>query len=142
MIENGDEKSLDLNVFILKKEYWRVAKEKPEENGAENKKKDILRNILIGSTNLIPLAGGTLSFFLDKYLPSVVEERRNAFLQKVEEDLENIPIHTIQSACDDPEYASIVLKVFKHALEDFRMEKVTAFRNILIHATTDGDTPL
>jgi hypothetical protein len=100
-----------------------------------DEKKDVIRNTLIATTSLVPVAGGILSFFLDKYLPSAVEARRSMFLTKVEEDLEKIPRKTIEEICNNPEYTSIIIKVFRNALEEDKIEKINAFRNILINAT-------
>lgn len=103
--------------------------------------KDIVRNVFIAATSTVPVVGGVLSFFLDKYLPSSVETRKDLFLTKVEQDLERIPEHIMEQMYDNPQYHTVMLKVFKQALEDYRIEKINAFRNILINAIVSFDIP-
>lgn len=106
-----------------------------EESKNVAEKKELARNIFVATTGVVPVVGGVLSFFLDKYLPSAVETRKNLFLAEVEKDLEKIPKEIIEQMYNNSEYHSIMLKIFKHALEEFRKEKINAFRNILINAT-------
>ena len=53
-------------------------------------KKDLIRNGLIALTSSVPYVGGTLSFLLDKYIPSEAEKRKNAFIKNLETDLQEI----------------------------------------------------
>ncbi len=109
------------------------------DNDPNDMKKDLVRNIFVAATGFVPVAGGTLSFLLDKYLPSAIEARKNSFLSKLEDDLEKIPKETIEQIYSNPDYTSIIIKIFRNALEDDRVEKINAFRNIFINATINKD---
>lgn len=108
-------------------------------NDLNDGKKDLVRNVLVAATGFVPIAGGTLSFLLDKYLPSAIEARKSSFLSKLEDDLEKIPKETIEQIYSNPDYTSIIIKIFRNALEDDRIEKINAFRNIFINATINKD---
>ena len=53
-------------------------------------KKDLIRNGLIALTSTVPYVGGTLSFLLDKYIPSEAEKRKNAYIKNLEADLQEV----------------------------------------------------
>ena len=56
----------------------------------DKNEKDLIRNSLIAMTAAIPYAGGTISFLLDKYVPSEAEKRRNEFILTLAKDLEEL----------------------------------------------------
>lgn len=94
---------------------------------------DIIRNSLISLTAAVPYVGGTVSFLLDKYLPSEIERKRNVYLKKLESDLEEIKEKIDIKNLDTPEFRSIFTKLLKASIEEYRDEKLTAFRNLTIH---------
>lgn len=96
-------------------------------------KKDIIRNGIIALTAAIPYAGGTLSFLLDKYIPSEAERRKNEFIMTLAKDLDEMKEKIDVSNLDTPEFYSIFTKLLKAAMEEYREEKVTAFRNLTLN---------
>lgn len=96
-------------------------------------KKDTIRNSIIALTAAIPYAGGTISFLLDKYIPSEADRRRNAYINSLADDLEEIKEKIDITNLDSPEFYSIFTKLLKAAMEEYREEKLTAFRNLTIN---------
>lgn len=96
-------------------------------------KKDLIRNSLIALTSTVPYIGGTISFLLDKYIPSEAEKRRNEFIKKIEADLKEIEEKVDDFNLDTPEFYSIFTRLLKESMEEYRSEKITAFRNLTIH---------
>ena len=97
------------------------------------------RNVAVAATSLIPGIGGVLSLFLDKYLPSTVEKRRNAFLEKLSFDMEKLPSSIISKISTDEEYHSLVIKIFRAVIQEDQIIKIEAFRNILVNAALAAD---
>lgn len=97
---------------------------------------DLSRNIVIAASNLIPGIGGVLAVFLDKYLPSTMEQRREEFLRTLSSDIDNLPSSVIERIMNDQEYHSLMLKVFKSVVQEDKEIKKKAFRNILLNAAT------
>lgn len=95
--------------------------------------KDVIRNGLIAVTAAIPYAGGTLSFLLDKYIPSEAERKRNEFINSLACDLEEIKEKLDVSNLDTPEFHSIFTRLLKASMEEYRNEKLNAFRNLVIN---------
>lgn len=100
----------------------------------QDKLKELSRNITIATSSIIPGIGGVLSFFLDKYLPSTIEKRKDDFLKALSNDLDQLPTEIINKLSTDEEYHSIILKVFKAITQEEKEIKLTAFRNILINS--------
>lgn len=96
-------------------------------------KKDMIRDGLIALTSAIPYAGGTLSFLLDKYIPSEAERKRNDFIMTLANDLEEMKEKIDVSNLDTPEFYSIFTKLLKASMEEYRDEKITAFRNLTLN---------
>lgn len=100
----------------------------------QDKLKELSRNITIATSSIIPGIGGVLSLFLDKYLPSTIEKRKEDFLKSLSNDLEQLPREIINKLSTNEEYHSIILKVFKSITQEEKEIKLIAFRNILINA--------
>lgn len=99
----------------------------------ERNGKDMIRNSLIALTAAIPYAGGTLSFLLDKYIPSEAERRKNDFIMTLANDLEEMKEKANVNNLDTPEFYSIFTKLLKASMEEYRDEKLTAFRNLVLN---------
>lgn len=97
---------------------------------------DLSRNIVVAASNLIPGIGGVLTVFLDKYLPSTMEQRREEFLRTLSSDIDNLPSSVIERIMNDQEYHSLMLKVFISVVQEDKEIKKKAFRNILLNAAT------
>lgn len=96
-------------------------------------KDDIIRNFIIAASASVPLIGGTASVILDKYLPNKLEERKNKILENIQHDLENIDFNILKNKLDNEEFYSVFMKVLNKSIANHRIEKLSAFRNILIN---------
>lgn len=105
----------------------------------EDNIKELTRNVGISITSLVPVAGGVLSFFLDKYLPSTIEKRKNEFLSNLANDMERLPEDVIKKIYESEEFYSIILKVFKAVIYEEQEIKINAFRNIIINTAISLD---
>lgn len=99
----------------------------------EDKMRDFSRNIVIAASSIIPGVGGVLSLFLDKYLPDVIDKRKNDFLLDLAKDFEKMPQHIVEKISTDEEFFSITLKIFKAITQEEKEIKINSFRNILIN---------
>ena len=99
----------------------------------DKNEKDLIRNSLIAMTAAIPYAGGTISFLLDKYVPSEAEKRRNEFILTLANDLEELKGRIGILNLDTQEFHSIFIKLLKASMEEYRNEKLDAFRNLSLH---------
>jgi hypothetical protein len=95
--------------------------------------KEHIRNTLIATSASIPIAGGTLSVILDKYLPSELQRRKDNIIDSLTEDLENLKSEIDLIKLESPEYLTVFLKVLKRAVDEHHQEKIIAFRNILLN---------
>lgn len=95
-------------------------------------KKDLIRNGLIALTSTVPYVGGTLSFLLDKYIPSEAEKRKNAYIKNLEADLQEVKGKVNNFNLETPEFYSIFTKLLKASMEEYRNEKITAYRNLTL----------
>ena len=98
---------------------------------------DNLRNALVALSSLIPTVGGTISFLLDKYIPSESEIRKNLFLQQLANDLENLKEKIEINNIESPEFQSVFSKLLRASIEEHREEKIIAFRNITVNLLFD-----
>lgn len=96
-------------------------------------KEGIIRNFVIAASASIPVVGGTASVILDKYLPNKIEERKNKILENIQHDLENIDFNILKNKLDNEEFYTVFLKVLNRSIANHRIEKLNAFRNILIN---------
>lgn len=94
---------------------------------------DIIRNGLIALTAAVPYAGGTISFLLDKYIPSQAERKRSEFINSLANDLEEIKEKIDTANFDSPEFYSIFTKLLKASMEEYHDEKLNAFRNLILN---------
>ncbi len=94
---------------------------------------DKLRNALVAISSMIPTVGGTISFLLDKYIPSESEIRKNVFLQQIANDLENLKEKIDINNIETPEFQSVFSKLLRASIEEHREEKIIAFRNITVN---------
>ncbi len=99
----------------------------------DKNRKDMIRDSLIALTAAIPYVGGTLSFLLDKYIPSEAERKRNDFVLTLANDLEEMKEKIDACNLDTPEFYSIFTKLLKASMEEYRNEKLTAFRNLVLN---------
>lgn len=96
-------------------------------------KESIIRNFVVAASASVPVIGGTASVILDKYIPNKIEERKNKILENIQHDLENIDFNILKNKLDNEEFYSIFLKILNRSIANHRIEKLNAFRNILIN---------
>ena len=96
-------------------------------------KEDFVRNGLIAASSAIPYVGGTISFLLDKYIPSEAEKRKNEFLNRIADDLEELKGKVNECNYESPEFVSIFTRLLRASIDEFREEKITSFRNLVIN---------
>ena len=100
---------------------------------------DFIRNSLIALTGTVPYVGGSISFLLDKYIPSEAERKRNEFISKVSDDLEELREKVDAFNFETPEFYSIFTKLLRHAVEEYRDEKINAFRNLTMNIVLEPE---
>ena len=94
---------------------------------------DKIRDALIAMSSLVPVVGGTISFILDKYLPSEAEKKKEAFLLQLSEDIAQIKEEIDVRNLETPEFQAIFTRIMHAVIEEYRQEKIVAFRNITIN---------
>lgn len=96
-------------------------------------KEELIRNVCIAASAAIPVAGGSISVLLDKYLPNKIEERKQNILENVQTDLSRIDINVLENKLDNEEFYTVFLKVLNKSIANHRKEKLMAFRNIIFN---------
>ena len=92
--------------------------------------KDDLRNALIAVASITPYVGGPISFLLDKYIPSEMERRKNEYLKKLENDINELQERIDPENFNKPEFQSVFIRLLRQSREEHRREKIDSFRNI------------
>lgn len=105
------------------------------ESNEEYEKIELIRNLFISGTGIIPVVGGAISVLLDKYLPSAIENRRTQFLNQLEDDFQKLPYDIIKNLENNEDFYSVFLKVLGTVTYEHKVEKIKVFRNILINST-------
>lgn len=96
-------------------------------------KEELIRNVCIAASAAIPVAGGSISVLLDKYLPNKIEERKQNILENIQTDLSRIDINVLENKLDNEEFYTVFLKVLNKSIANHRKEKLMAFRNIIFN---------
>lgn len=96
-------------------------------------KEELIRNACIAASAAIPVAGGSISVLLDKYLPNKIEERKQNILENIQKDLNRIDINILENKLENEEFYTVFLKVLNKSISNHRDEKLMAFRNILFN---------
>lgn len=89
------------------------------------------KNLILSSSALIPVLGGSISILIDKYIPSELEKRRNKLIEQLDKDIEAVKEKVKPDRLESAEYATILFKVFKNAIEEHDQEKIKKYRAIL-----------
>jgi hypothetical protein len=89
------------------------------------------KNLIVSSTAIIPVLGGSISILIDKYIPSELEKRRNTLIEQLDKDIEAIKEKIKPNRLESTEYSTILFKVFKNAIEEHDQEKIKKYRAIL-----------
>lgn len=110
------------------------------ESNKEYEKIELIRNLFIAGTGIIPVVGGGISVLLDKYLPSAIENRRIQFLSQLEADFQKLPYDIIKNLENNEDFYSVLLKVLSTVTYEHKVEKIKVFRNILINSTILAET--
>lgn len=89
------------------------------------------KNLIVSSTALIPVLGGSISVLVDKYIPSELEKRRNSLIEQLDKDIEAVKEKIKPNRLESVEYTTILFKVFKNVMEEHDQEKIKKYRAIL-----------
>ena len=124
MPEHDDEKSV-----VLKK-----LKNLPMTSGAA---KTIL-NIFKATLATAPFCGGIASLISD-YIPSARFQRVEEFAQQIADDLLELSDRVNESYIQTDNFAFLFEKSFRGVAENHQVEKINAFRGILINSAVRSD---
>lgn len=83
-------------------------------------KEEFIRNICIAATAAIPVAGGSISVLLDKFLPNKLEERKQKVLTNIQNDLQKIDFTLLQNKFDNEEFYTVFLKILNKSISSHR----------------------
>ncbi|MBO7564508.1 MAG: hypothetical protein J6T40_06660 [Clostridiales bacterium] len=98
---------------------------------------DLIRNGLIGISGAIPVAGGSIAFLLDKYVPSRAEQKKKAYIERLAKDIEEIKEKVSIENMDTPEFQSIFARLLHASIDEYREEKLNAFRNLTLNVLVE-----
>lgn len=100
------------------------------------KEADIFRNSGVALVAGIPNVGGTLSFFLDKILPSQIEKQYDDFILSLSEEVKNLQIEVNESIVHSDEFISLFNRMIEAAVCEYSEKKRAILRNLLLSAIT------
>ncbi|MDR9409987.1 MAG: hypothetical protein RI573_14185 [Balneolaceae bacterium] len=100
----------------------------------EDDYKNNFRNLSIAASAAIPIVGGPISFLLDKYVPSFIEEKRDKFLKSLNNELQKIIDSGSKVDLESDRFISIFIRCVKLAIEESEQEKIDSFRNIILNS--------
>ncbi len=97
-----------------------------------------IKNISTAALSAIPIFGGPLSVIFDKYLPENIENKRNRFLKDLNESLMFIQEkYPEKYNIENDRFISIFVKCVKLAMEEFKIEKINYFKNIIVNSSLE-----
>lgn len=97
-----------------------------------------LINIFKAGLATAPCTGGIASLISD-YIPSQRQLRLEEFANNVAQDLDKFKREVNEEFILTDEFAFIFEKCFKGALENYQLEKINAFKAILVNSLTNND---
>lgn len=100
---------------------------------------DLARNMGIALTSGIPNVGGTLSFFLDKILPSEIEKKYEDFIESLSKEVLHLQIEISESIIRSDEFVSLFNRMIDLVVCEFSEKKKAIAKNILLSAMTSSD---
>jgi len=92
-----------------------------------------LLNIVKAVLSAAPFGGGIASLMTD-YIPSMKEKRLKDFVQGIASDLEVLENRIDEKTIQTDEFAFVLEKCFRGVAENYQLEKLHAFRGILINS--------
>ena len=98
---------------------------------------DHIHNIATAGLSAIPFVGGSLSSLIDNYIPKRKEERFRKFLRDLAEDVERVKGDLDEQANEHvrtDEFAYLLEKSFRGAVESYHEDKGEAYRAILVNS--------
>ncbi len=110
-----------------------------DKNGESMEKEELIRNVCIAASAAIPVAGGSISVLLDKYLPNKLEERKQNILENIQADLSRIDMNILENKLDNEEFYTVFLKVLNKSISNHREEKLMSFRSILLNSIINDE---
>lgn len=98
------------------------------------KDNDLLRNLGVGAVASFPYVGGTLSYIMDKNIPTQIDLRYSSFVESLENDIQSMKKEIDYSRFETPQFYSVFVKVIHEIISNHLEEKRIAYKNILINS--------
>ncbi len=105
---------------------------------SESPAAETILNIFKAALSTAPFTGGIASLITD-YIPSSRFRRLEEFAQRVADDLKAVSDKVNQEYLRTDEFAHIFERSFKGAAEHYQLEKLRAFRGILVNSALRQD---
>lgn len=99
---------------------------------------DHLISILKAGLATAPFCGGIASLMSD-YIPNSKYKRLERFTKQIAEDLERLQEYVDEELLNTDEFAFILEKCFRGVAENYQIEKLEAFRGILVNSAIGID---
>jgi hypothetical protein len=117
-----------------------VAKRLENQVAAGSRITETIVNLLKAGLATAPFCGGIASLMTD-YIPSSRLVRLEKFATQIAEDLERLQGKIREECIHTDDFAFMFEKCFRGAAENYQLEKLDAFRGILINSAIDEDVP-
>lgn len=108
---------------------------------ASSESRDHVINVIKAGLNAIPCVGGVIASLIDDYIPKFKEERLRKLLDDLSKDAQAMgeKLSSIQEEyVHSEEYAFLFERCLKNAMDNYREEKLKAYRAILLNALLPG----
>ena len=99
--------------------------------------KDLVINSLKAGLATAPFTGGLASLISD-YIPNARQVRLEKFVEELAKDLCMVEDQVNQELIKTDEFAFLFEKAFKGAVENYQIEKIQAFKNIIVNSLTEN----
>ncbi|WP_339108779.1 hypothetical protein [Thioclava sp. GXIMD4216] len=104
-----------------------------QEIDSQMRPREHLLHIVKAALSTAPFGGGIASLMTD-YIPSMKEKRLKDFVQGIACDLQALENRIDEKTIRTDEFAFVLERCFRGAAENYQMEKLQAFRGILINS--------
>lgn len=110
----------------------------PQKIESQVRPREHLLNIVKAALSTAPFGGGIASLMTD-YIPSMKEKRLKEFVQEIAADLKRLENHIDEKTIQTDEFAFVLERCFRGAAENYQLEKLQAFRGILMNSVIGSD---
>lgn len=99
--------------------------------------RDHLLNLMKAAVSAVPTVGGSLSSLINDYIPSSREKRLYEFLQSFVRDLSTLKEKIDHDYINSDRFAYLFTRTLNLVVQNYRGEKLRAFRSFLVRASVD-----